>query len=216
MPNIHTFTDLDEIFGTYCRGQEIIDIGGMSGDINDVFPTEKLKRFAKSLTCVDANTNAKIDLTGIEFIQARIQDFNSPRKFHVAFCGEVIEHIADQESFLRKIKSLLTEDGMVIVTTPNSSSLSDFVRTIWAGRDPRQDLIFEPVNSVYVSGHVVIHNIGTLQQLFHGIGFDITDVYYRRPIGGSFLKQALRDAILKWRPHLSSQIVVVARLASRN
>lgn len=210
MTNIRTFADLEEIFRIYCRDKEVIDIGGMSGDVNNVFPIEKIKRLARSVTCVDANKNDKIDIQGIDFIQGKIQDFKSDKKYQVAFCGEVIEHIADQEIFLTKVRSLLHHDGKLIVTTPNSTALSDFYRIIKTGSDPRQDQIFDRINGVYVSGHVVIHNIATLQQLFDSVGMRITDVFYKKPVGGNIIKQMIRDAILNWRPHLSSQIVVIA------
>lgn len=122
----------------------------------------------------------------------------------------MIEHIADQEIFLTKVRSLLHHDGKLIVTTPNSTALSDFYRIIKTGSDPRQDQIFDRINGVYVSGHVVIHNIATLQQLFDSVGMRITDVFYKKPVGGNIIKQMIRDAILNWRPHLSSQIVVIA------
>jgi len=210
MPIIHTFADLEEIFRIYCGDKEVIDIGGMSGDENSVFPIEKIKRLASRVTCVDANKNNKIDMQGIEFVQCKIQDFKSDKKYQIAFCGEVIEHIADQETFLSKVRSLLSAGGKLIVTTPNSTALSDFFRIVKTGADPRQDLIFDRTNGVYVSGHVVIHNIATLQQLFDSVDMRITDVFYKRPVGGNMVKQIIRDAILNWRPNLSSQIVVIA------
>lgn len=211
MTNIHTFTELDEIFEIYCRDKDVVDIGSMSGTEHDVFPTDKLKRVARSLTCVDANKNPKIDITGIEFVQSRIEDFETPKKFQTAFCGEIIEHIAQQETFLLKVKSLLTPDGRLIITTPNSSAISDIYRIMLTGADLRQDAICAPVNGVYVSGHVLIHNIATLQQLFDSVGMIVTDAYYRKPVGGNLMKQLVRDAILQWRPQLSSQIVVVGK-----
>ena len=78
------------------------------------------------------------------------------------------------------------------------------------GRDPRQDAIYQRQYGVYVSGHIVIHNIATLQQLFDSVGMTVTDIYYHRPVGGNFVKQWMRDAILTWRPQFSSQIVAVA------
>lgn len=216
MTNITTFRDLDEIFTRYCRDKEMIDIGGMSGNVDNVFPLEKLQKFAKSILCVDANRNELINLGKAEFVQSKIEDFNTDKRFDVAFCGEIIEHIANQETFLLKVKSLLAEGGKAIFTTPNSTAMSDIYRIIKLGRDPRQDEIMERMNGVYFSGHVVIHNIATLQQLFDSVGMTITDVYYRRPVGQNIFKQWLRDAILMWRPQFSSQIVVVAERSSVN
>ncbi len=211
MAEVSTFTDLNELFGRFFAGKNVIDIGGMSGDADGVYPIEKLKRIAKSVTCVDANRHEKIDMSGIEFHQCKIEDFKADRKFEGAFCGEIIEHIGNQEIFLTKIKDLLREDATMIFTTPNSSAISDFYRIAMSGVDPRQDMICERQNGVYLSGHVVIHNIATLQQLFYGVGLTITHAFYRRPIGGNIVKQFIRDAILRWRPYFGSQIVVVAQ-----
>jgi len=40
-------------------------------------------------------------------------------KFDIIIAGEIIEHLFDQENFLKKIKQLLKSDSILIMTTPN-------------------------------------------------------------------------------------------------
>lgn len=44
-------------------------------------------------------------------------------KFDLIVAGEIIEHVFDTDLFLRKIRDLLKDNGILILTTPNVASL---------------------------------------------------------------------------------------------
>lgn len=46
--------------------------------------------------------------------------------FDVVACSEVIEHVPDQDGFLRQISSLLDKDGWCMLTTPNGNVWEEF------------------------------------------------------------------------------------------
>ncbi len=207
MPKL--FSDLEEIFSRYCKNKHVADVGGMSTDGAGIFAIRLLVRHAASVCCIDAIHNPLLDLSGIEFIQSRLEDLDISRKFDVVFCGEIIEHIANQEAFVKSVIRLLAPHGKLIITTPNSTSISEVWQIILKGKNPREDIVCKKTSGVYVSGHVVIHNISTLRQLLDGYDLCVTDTYYRAPRGGALLKSWFRSLILCFRPEFSNQIVVI-------
>lgn len=62
----------------------------------------------------------------VEFIKA---DLNANfadsihKKFHLIFSVEVIEHLENYTNFLRNAASLLEDDGLLIITTPNIENI---------------------------------------------------------------------------------------------
>lgn len=203
------FSDLEDIFLLHCKHRHVADIGGMSTDGAGVFATRLLVKHAASVCCIDAIFNPMLDLSGIEFIQSRLEDLDLARQFDVVFCGEIIEHNANQEAFIKSVSRLMAPEGKLIITTPNSTSISEMWQIIIKGQNPREHIICEKTSGVYVSGHVIIHNISTLKQLLDGYGLRVAAAYYRAPRGGNMLKNALRSLLLRFRPEFSSQIVVV-------
>ncbi len=96
------------------RGQTVLDIGyaqvpnpylrdchRVGFDLNR--PTNTLVRYDEEI-CGDANSIAET-LHG--------------RQFDTIICGELIEHLENPYAFLRDLRQLLTQNGRLIVTTPN-------------------------------------------------------------------------------------------------
>jgi len=44
-------------------------------------------------------------------------------KFDLVFCSEVLEHIADPGQFVQRLRNALTENGLLLLTTPNGDAL---------------------------------------------------------------------------------------------
>lgn len=84
----------------------------------------KEKRPDLNLTGVDISEDfidhSKSKYSEIEFIQGDVLDWESPEKFDVIICTAGIHHLPyeKQESFVRKIKSLLAKRGFVLTADP--------------------------------------------------------------------------------------------------
>ncbi len=61
-------------------------------------------------------------LYGFDNFEGEIWDFKPKQKFDVITCFDVIEHIANINDFLQKVKSLLKKGGLFVVRTPNLNS----------------------------------------------------------------------------------------------
>lgn len=108
-----------------------------------------------------------------------LEDFVSDEKFHIITSMQVIEHIKDPVSFLRKLKELLKETGILIITTPHSEHIhrehAVALRTLSPGE------------------HVIIYNEASMAYLLEKAGFRNYKVL--RDIGGDLLVFAFNGVI---------------------
>ena len=58
----------------------------------------------------------------IDFVSCNFFDFDSIEKFDLILCSEVIEHVINEVKFLKKVRSLLVNNGYVIFSTPLNSA----------------------------------------------------------------------------------------------
>lgn len=59
------------------------------------------------------------DTYGLEVFTGHVEAFESDEKFDVITLRHLLEHIADPAQVLRKIRTLLKEDGVLLITVPN-------------------------------------------------------------------------------------------------
>jgi SAM-dependent methyltransferase len=57
------------------------------------------------------------------FIHSDILALQTSTKFHLIYSANVLEHVGDPELLLRKLGSLLTDDGTLVCMTPNAGSI---------------------------------------------------------------------------------------------
>lgn len=64
-------------------------------------------------------------MLGIPVIRRFLEDSGLPEaSFDAVFSSEVIEHVEDQDGFLRTLDRFLAPDGVLLLTTPNAESLT--------------------------------------------------------------------------------------------
>ncbi len=63
----------------------------------------------------------------LEFMQGSILEvpIEGEKKFDVIVCFEGIEHVAEHDQLLSEVKRLLTDDGLLIMSTPNKLTFTD-------------------------------------------------------------------------------------------
>ncbi len=65
---------------------------------------------------------------GINVYRRHLDEYlreNPGRKFDIVYSSEVVEHTSDPGAFVRQLCSLVSEDGIVILTTPCTDSISE-------------------------------------------------------------------------------------------
>ena len=84
-----------------------------------------------------------------------------PKSIDVAISIEGVEHLENPSFFLRELNSLIKDDGIIIMTTPNVDSFRSRITTIWKGHPKyfnpvdlysKADGHLHPVDMVFVFG----------------------------------------------------------------
>lgn len=112
------------------KGKEILDIGGGVGLLSLVVSKRKA-----NVTLLDKNewmlgiakslfleNNAKV-----EIMKGDILSFNSGRKYDIVICSDVIEHVSNKLSLIKKIKKLMKKNGILFVKTGNKHAISQIL-----------------------------------------------------------------------------------------
>jgi len=121
-----------------------------------------------------------------------------PESFDLIVAGELIEHLIDQESFLRECYRLLRPGGRLVLTTPNLSFSINRLLILF-GREP-----------MFVSApyHLHFHTRSSLTRLVKEAGLEILRVsashllYSRRRHVTGWVFELLADWLPAWGAHL--------------
>lgn len=91
--------------------------------------------------------------------------------FDVVVAGEVIEHVFDTDSFLKKIKHVLKDGGNLIITTPNLATLGRRLLLL-LGKNPLMEVSIDGD----AAGHIRYFIKETLVDLLEKHGFKIDKI----------------------------------------
>lgn len=120
-------TRLEEIV-KLCSDQHVLDIGcygDRTGYGHPLWLHGEIRDVAADATGIDINKSGIKELQddGYEAYYEDAEDFELDERFNVVVAAEVIEHLTNPAGFLNSVEKHLTEDGVLIVTTPNLHSL---------------------------------------------------------------------------------------------
>ena len=125
-----------------------------------------------------------------------------PRSFDVIACAEVIEHLENPWDFARKLRSLLKDGGVLLLSTPNNASLRSYLSLLLRGYYPD----FGP--SSYPN-HITPFLRVDLMRILAAVGFSQIKIHYTNV--GAIPKMRR----LKWQ-HLDGGLIFKGRLFSDN
>lgn len=74
-----------------------------------------------------AMPNLTFELADLDALRA------SGRTFDVIICSEVLEHVADPRAFLAALRSMLRDDGALVLTTPNGYGSFEWLSSLERG-----------------------------------------------------------------------------------
>lgn len=145
-----------------------------------------------------ANQAAKFKkLQQIEFRQLDVEKQNLPHNFDLVISSELLEHLVAPENFIKKIHTALTDQGYLLLTTPNRNNWIKY--PFWFLRSPthnRQQAAFaknltadEQVLLVAEhEQHLYVYTHKELVELLQKSGFSVYKVKRSSLLfGGSFL-----------------------------
>lgn len=117
----------------------------------------------------------------------------------MVIAGEIIEHLSNQGIFLENVKRhLKDDDGVLILTTPNSVALVRFLSVLILGSAPTNE------------DHMLWHNFLTLKQLLKRYHMKIIETYYITT-KYSFVRWAIQKIVLPFRKDFCENLLVIAK-----
>jgi 2-polyprenyl-3-methyl-5-hydroxy-6-metoxy-1,4-benzoquinol methylase len=113
----------------FYEGKDILDIGCAVGYKKEDWMHKNIKAVAHSIVGMDLDSKSveEIRKMGFDVEQGNAQDFNINRKFNLVHAGELIEHLDNPGGFLESVKRHLSEDGVLLMTTPNALRISNVI-----------------------------------------------------------------------------------------
>ena len=171
-----------------------------------------------------------LDITGVDIDKYRIQKIrlkyadaldrryicddvtklnNVTGKYDIIIAGELIEHLSDPGAFLDLLKTKLSDNGIIIITTPNILSFRHIIRHIINGVEN----IYRNNDIKY--GHVVAFSKVLLERLCIRHGFRIIESKYTIKSNYSGLRGNIEKLISYAWPSMSPSLFIVLKKSSK-
>jgi 2-polyprenyl-3-methyl-5-hydroxy-6-metoxy-1,4-benzoquinol methylase len=123
--------DKDQIIEKVCAGKSVLDVGCIGQDRNykdETWLHNKVKKFSKHVDGVDILTEEIKELRSKGYSIYHVDELKtSGKKYDVILMADVIEHVDNPVEFLSFYSSFASDDGVLLITTPNSNRANNFV-----------------------------------------------------------------------------------------
>jgi len=127
-------------------------------------------------TCVDLDVSGfKLDRSKFKFVVA---DLNGPLpfpdgSFDIIIGSETIEHLENPSAYLRELNRILDVNGVIILTTPNVSTLSARIRFLLTGNPE-----WFRLDNYLIDGHITVLPEIVLERLIQAAGLRVETKTY--------------------------------------
>jgi 2-polyprenyl-3-methyl-5-hydroxy-6-metoxy-1,4-benzoquinol methylase len=189
----------------YYRGKNILDIGCAVGYKKADWMHRNIKSVANSIVGLDLDHKSisEIKAMGFDVEQGNAQNFELNRKFNLIHAGELIEHLDNPGGFLESAHKHLTQDGLLLMTTPNALRISNFIYAATGGLKVNAE-------------HTCWFCDATIKTLLERKGFEVVELGYLKHETFNWFRKlmlSIRAAILPERVAWNT-LYVLARIKS--
>lgn len=190
----------------FFQGRDVLDLGCAVGFEKDDWMHGHIKSVANSVygLDLDADSVEKIKATGFDIEQGDAQNFDLGKKFNLVHAGELIEHLDNPGGFLQSVRRHLSNDGLLLLTTPNGLRINNFIYAATGGLKVNAE-------------HTCWYCEYTLATLLERMGFEVVEVgYLKHETFNVFRKGmlALRVALLPARVAWNTLYIVAKAKAN--
>ncbi len=136
-----------------------------------------------------------------------LKELGKERKFQVILCTSVIEHLKDPEKALKNWRDFLSENGSLIITTPNIGHWSARLKTLF-GKFPHEEY------GIFDENHLHFFTLDSFKKMLKDCGYNIEHLGID-PVGGGLPKISRFFSLFS--PGLFAyQIVIKAKVLPRS
>ncbi len=202
------------IIEPYIRGKKVLDIGCVDSRPGEIrrYESTGLHRFV--LSHADSVLGVDIDEAGVkemrekgyDIVCCNVETMQLNDKFDCIVAGEIIEHLDNAGLFLANMREHLTDDGKLIITTPNAFGISNIMHVLKSNR-----IKVHP-------GHTCWYDPTTLTQLVERFQLVVTAMYftnkekwYRRRYFYKIFRYQLPRFLTWLRPYYSGTLIAVVQ-----
>lgn len=160
-------------------GSLLLDVGAASGIFLNL-----ARNAGYRVTGIEPSAALVADaekLYGLKLFCGTVEQFTASEKFRVITLLDVLEHMADPDSFLSALEPLLTPDALLVIVTPDIAS---WAARIMAGRWWH-----------YRIAHINFFNLDSLRWLLEKHGFEII---LKKRFAWNFSLYYLLTRLLPW------------------
>ena len=119
-------------------------------------------------------------------------------KFDAVICGDLIEHLENPYRFLRGVHSIIKDNGLLILTTPNIHSFDYFLYNLRWKKTPHH------------KEHMHWFSLQGIKTLMHSTGFRT------KTIRGTFCRIPVLNKLIEIKnPLISNELFIVAKKANK-
>ena len=115
-----------------CNNCNILEIGCGEGNTLIELKRQGKAKFVVGIDIVDLNQSSKLD----KFILADIENDNielPEEYFDIIICADVLEHLKDPWSVLKKIRKFLKPNGILLASIPNVREIKTLISIVIKG-----------------------------------------------------------------------------------
>lgn len=186
--------------------------------------TRRIAEHVEKVSAIDISENAiktakkYNDASNVNYQVSTIEDFHTDDVFNGVTLFEVIEHVFDPDSILKKINRLLASSGYLFLSTPNFDRLTRRVKRLPIIKTIRDKKGKDP-NRIGCD-HVAEYNYDQIKEMLSEAGFEVcfhSGIFlWTNTIGGDILRNVywvqFCNAVLgSFVPHLSGHMYIVAK-----
>jgi len=161
---------------------KILDIGCGRGNIS--LPLASLNY---QVSGIDLNKESIEEVTNknkfknAQFIVQDAMQLPPGQKYDFIIASEVIEHIKEPEKLLKFVKSILKDNGLLIITIPNGKSLEERIRKFTTHnkfgnkfkKDIKNKIKEETIQTRANSPHLHFFSLKKFKKIITNLGYDI-------------------------------------------